>query len=84
MKRMGLFTMHPRVSTETTDIHQEQQNQARCDPMEVEAIIRQGATGPAAEAQCSRPGNYNQTPMGQGYVSPRHSINKISVSFQKD
>ena len=51
--------------------------------MEVESIIRQGAAGPAAEAQCSRPGSYTQTPTGLGYVSPRHSTNKISVSFSK-
>ena len=44
---MGLFTMHLWVSTETTDIHQEQQNQARCDPVQVESIIRKGAAGPA-------------------------------------
>ena len=46
---------HTRVTTETNDIHQEQQNQARCDPMKVELITRQGAAGPAAQIQCSRP-----------------------------
>ena len=66
MRKMGLFQMHPKVTTETIDIHKEQQNQARCDPMEVESVIRQDAAGPAAEAQCSRPANYTQTPTGQG------------------
>ena len=81
MWKMGLFTMHLRVSTGTTDIYQEQQNQARCDWLEVESIIRQGAAGQAAEAQCSRSANYTQTPTGQGYVNPKHSNNKVSVSF---
>ena len=36
IRKMGLFTRYPRVSTETTDIHQEQQNQVRCDPMKAE------------------------------------------------
>ena len=80
---MELFTRHPRVSIETTDIHQEQQNQARCDPMEVESIIRHGAAGPMAQAQCSTPANYTQTLTGKGYVNPRHDSNKISVSFSE-
>ena len=46
MRKKELFTRHPRVSTETSDIYQKQ-NQARSDPMEVESIIRQGAAGPA-------------------------------------
>ena len=58
----GAFARHPRVLTETTDIHQEQQNQARHDQMEVELTTRQGAAGPAAEIQCSRPADYTQTP----------------------
>ena len=41
--------MKLRVSPETTDIHQEQENQARCDPMVMKSIIRQGAAGSAAE-----------------------------------
>ena len=66
MRKMGIFTVHPKVSNETTDIHQEQPNEARCDPMEVELIIRQGVAGPSAKAQCSRPANYIQPPTGQG------------------
>ena len=58
MRKMGLFIRHPRVSTETTDIHQEQQNQARCDPMKVKSTTRQGAAEPAAEIQCPRPADY--------------------------
>ena len=80
MRKMGLFTRHPRV---LTDIHQEQQNQARCNPMEVESTTIQGAAGPASEIQCSRPADYNQTPTGQGYVNPRSINNKISVSFSE-
>ena len=78
---MGCFTRHPRVSPETADIHQKQQNQARCDPMNVESTTRQGAAGPAAEIQCSRPADYTQTPTGQGYVKQRHINKKISVCF---
>ena len=63
MRKMGLFMRHPRVSTETTAIHQ-----ARCDPMKVESTTRQGAAGPAVEIQCSRPADYTWTPTGQGYV----------------
>ena len=51
MRKMGIFTRHPEVSTESTDIHQEQQNQARCDPMEIKLSITQGTAGPAAETQ---------------------------------
>ena len=65
------------------EIYKEQQNQARCDPLEVKSITRQGAAGLVAEAQCSRPANYTQTPTGQGYVKPRHSNNKIPVSFSE-
>ena len=36
VRKMGLFMSHPRVSTETTDINHEQQNQTRHDPMKVE------------------------------------------------
>ena len=51
--------------------------------MGVESIIRQGAAGPAAEAQCSSPANYTQTPTRKAYVNPRHNTNKISVSFSE-
>ena len=30
-----------------------------------------------------RPANYTQTTTGQGYVNPRHSNNKVSVSFSE-
>ena len=72
-----------RVSTETNYIHQEQHNQARCNPMEMESTTRQGASGPAAEIQCSRPADYTQTPTVQGYVNARHINNKISVSVSE-
>ena len=71
MKKVGLFIRNLRVSTETSDIHQGQQNQARYDPMEVESTIREEAAGPAAEPQCSRPADY--TPINRkGYVNPQH------------
>ena len=79
---IALFTRHPRISTETTDIHK-QQNHARCDPTVVESTTKQDAGGPAAEIQSSRPSNYTQTSTGQGYVNPRHLNNKISVSFSE-
>ena len=83
MRKIWLFTRHLRISTESTDIHQEQQNKARCDPMEVESIIRQGAAGPVVDAQCSRPADTTQTPTREGYVNPRCINNKISVSFSE-
>ena len=49
--------------------------------MKVESTTRQGAAGPAAEKQCSRPADYTQTPTGQGYVNQRHINKKISVSY---
>ena len=82
-EKIGLFTRHPRISTERTDINQEQQTQARCDSMEMDSTTRQGAAGPAPEVQCSRPADYTQTPTGQGYDNPRHINNKISVSFSE-
>ena len=81
MRKMGLFTRHPRVSTETTDIHQE--NQARCDPMRVKSTTRQGAARPAAEIWCYRLADYTQTPIGQGYVNQMHINKKLLVSFSE-
>ena len=48
-----------------------------------EVTARQGAAGPAAEIQCSRPADYTQTPTGRGYVNQKHINNKISVSISE-
>ena len=82
MRKFGLFTKHSRIGIKTVDLFASKQNLARCEGKE--ATARQGAAGPAAEMQCSRPADYTQIPTGRGYVNQKHINNKISVSIQKD
>ena len=81
MRKLGLFTKHPTISTETVDLFTSTQNLARCEAKEVTAS--QGAAGPAAEIQCSRPADYMITPTGRGYVNQKHINKKISVSISE-
>ena len=81
MRKLRLFTKHPRISIKTVDLFASKQNLARCEAKEITA--RQGAAGPEAEIQCSRPANYTQIPTGRGYVNQKHINNKISVSISE-
>ena len=81
MRKFGLFIKHPRISIRTVDLFESKQNLGRCEAKEVTA--RQGAAGPAAEIQCSRPAEYTQIPTGRGYVNQKHINNKISVSISE-
>ena len=81
MRKFGLFTKHPRVNIETVNLFASKQNLARCEGKE--ATARQGAAGPAAEIQCSRPADYTQIPTGRRYVNQKHINNKISVSISE-
>ena len=60
MRKFWLFTKHPRISIKTVDLFASKQNLTRCEGKE--ATARQGAAGPAAEIQCSRPADYTQIP----------------------
>ena len=79
MMKFGLITKHPRISIETVDLSASTQNLARCEEKEITAS--QGAAGPTAEIQCSRPADYTQAPTGRGYVNQKHINKKISVSI---
>ena len=81
MRKFGLFTKHPSISIDTVDLFASTQNLARCEAKEVTAS--QGAAGPAAEIQCSRPSDYTQTPTGRGYVNQKHINKKITVSISE-
>ena len=48
MRKLGLFTKHPRISMETVDLFPSTQNLARCEAKEVTAS--QGAVGPVTES----------------------------------
>ena len=73
---------HPRISIKTVDLLASKQNLARCEAKEVTA--RQGAAGPTAEIQCSRPADYTQIPTGRGYVNQKQLIIRYQFPFQKD
>ena len=81
MRKFGLLTKRPRISIETVDLFPSTQNLARCEAKEVTAS--QGAAGPAAGIQYSRPADYMITPTGRGYVNQKHINKKISVSISE-
>ena len=81
MRKFGLFAKHPRISIETVDLFASTQNLARCEAKEV--MASQGAAGPAAEIQCSRPADYMIIPTGRGYVNQKLINKKISVSISE-
>ena len=48
LSRMGIFTVHPSITIEITEIHPEPQNLTMYDKKQVESMANsQGAAGPA-------------------------------------
>ena len=83
-RKKSLFTKYPKMSTETIDIHPEQQNLARCDPKEVASTIHQGVAAPGKEAHHPWQANNNLISKDQGYVKPSNINNGMSDSFSEE
>ena len=84
LRKMGIFTEPPGVTTETTEIYPEPQNLTSYDKKLVESVANsQGAAGPTKQTQHNIPAEDTMTYTEQGYVSPDNNESRVFFRITK-